>query len=419
METRTVEAAARKTKQTLQLKRPLVPIEEYVAREGISPSVVQEYRQLGIVQIRKHKGRTFVIDVPIDPYPAGPGAVEEASQAAGRPIEPKKVSKSLEKLVPAAHAAAEERSKPPHEPVKAGRARLEQGRGLLESLRTEPLPSLQITEKAAVWANLTAKAEKVVQVIKAKLRRTSQTTNRLIESLASRLRQAESTTKPLQVKSSQGPTVRDESAKSGSLIVRLKKASQLFKLMFRPLKTNNKLARDIDNETMAAERLLESSLSPQKSRLRPDISAPQVGFGYFRQVAAALLLVLLFAGSLLVNLLLFANKTVQRDQLGDAYASMQLIHNNYLQASQQVKALRNRLSSSAAELKRIRTELNSSKARVNSINNKLIRSGQNLKIMQQRNAEAVGPINKRFPNLTAPASKIAEQHQIQLDLGKL
>ena len=68
-----MEAAAGKmTSQepqpTLQLKRPLLPIDEYAAREGISTEVVEEYARQGIVQLRKYKGKTFVVDVPSNPY---------------------------------------------------------------------------------------------------------------------------------------------------------------------------------------------------------------------------------------------------------------------------------------------------------------------------------------------------------------
>ena len=53
---------------TLQIKRPLLPIDEYAARQGLSREAIEEYGWMGIVQIRKHKGRTFVVDVPLNSY---------------------------------------------------------------------------------------------------------------------------------------------------------------------------------------------------------------------------------------------------------------------------------------------------------------------------------------------------------------
>jgi methyl-accepting chemotaxis protein len=52
----------------LQLKRPLVLIDEFAAREGVSRSAIEDWAKLGLVQIRRHKGETFVVDVPPAPY---------------------------------------------------------------------------------------------------------------------------------------------------------------------------------------------------------------------------------------------------------------------------------------------------------------------------------------------------------------
>ena len=46
----------------LGLQRPLVPIEEYAAREGVSVDIVQQCVKLGILQIRKCRDKTFVVD---------------------------------------------------------------------------------------------------------------------------------------------------------------------------------------------------------------------------------------------------------------------------------------------------------------------------------------------------------------------
>ena len=62
------QITAEETGPTLQIERPLLPIDEYAARQGISRQAVEEYGWMGIVQIRKHKGRTFVVDVPLNSY---------------------------------------------------------------------------------------------------------------------------------------------------------------------------------------------------------------------------------------------------------------------------------------------------------------------------------------------------------------
>jgi hypothetical protein len=56
------------TEPVLQVKRSLLPLEEYAAREGVSSSIIHKCGNLGIVQIRKRKGRSFVVDVPLSPH---------------------------------------------------------------------------------------------------------------------------------------------------------------------------------------------------------------------------------------------------------------------------------------------------------------------------------------------------------------
>jgi DNA-binding transcriptional regulator YiaG len=53
----------------LQLERALVPIDEFAVREGVSRSAVEDWANMGLVQLRKRKGKTFVVDVP--PGPCG------------------------------------------------------------------------------------------------------------------------------------------------------------------------------------------------------------------------------------------------------------------------------------------------------------------------------------------------------------
>ena len=65
---KTKTTAKGEAETTLQLKRPLVTLEEYAAREGVSKSIVYECSRQGILQLRKCKGQTYVVDVPISPY---------------------------------------------------------------------------------------------------------------------------------------------------------------------------------------------------------------------------------------------------------------------------------------------------------------------------------------------------------------
>ncbi len=49
-------------------KKSLLTVGQYAARQGVSSGVVQEAAKLGVVQVRKHKDKTFIVDLPLDAY---------------------------------------------------------------------------------------------------------------------------------------------------------------------------------------------------------------------------------------------------------------------------------------------------------------------------------------------------------------
>lgn len=58
------DTATQKAGATSHFRRKLVPIDEYATRQGISSDIVEKQGKLGVIQIRKYRGRQFVVDVP-------------------------------------------------------------------------------------------------------------------------------------------------------------------------------------------------------------------------------------------------------------------------------------------------------------------------------------------------------------------
>lgn len=94
MKTSTNETISQETEPTLQLKKSLLPIEEYAARKGLSIDIVEECARLGIIQIRKYKGRTFVVDVPHSQYTYDSETIDEPTQHINEPTETKEKPES-------------------------------------------------------------------------------------------------------------------------------------------------------------------------------------------------------------------------------------------------------------------------------------------------------------------------------------
>ncbi len=49
-------------------RKSLLTVGQYAARQGVSASIVQECARLGVVQVRKHRDKTFIVDLPLDIY---------------------------------------------------------------------------------------------------------------------------------------------------------------------------------------------------------------------------------------------------------------------------------------------------------------------------------------------------------------
>jgi len=53
---------------TSRLARRLIELGEYAKREGITPQDVKKCSEIGVLQLRLHKGRTYVVDMPVCSY---------------------------------------------------------------------------------------------------------------------------------------------------------------------------------------------------------------------------------------------------------------------------------------------------------------------------------------------------------------
>lgn len=49
-------------------KKSLLSVQQYATSQGVSAGVVQECAKLGVVQVRKHKDKTYIVDLPLDIY---------------------------------------------------------------------------------------------------------------------------------------------------------------------------------------------------------------------------------------------------------------------------------------------------------------------------------------------------------------
>ncbi len=74
----------RESRPTFKLKKSLLSIDEYAVREGLSRDIIEHCGKLGIVLIRKYKGKTFVVDLPLSPYSYIPETTTDTQKDYGK-----------------------------------------------------------------------------------------------------------------------------------------------------------------------------------------------------------------------------------------------------------------------------------------------------------------------------------------------
>jgi septation ring formation regulator EzrA len=81
------DMAVEKAESSSHFKRNLVPLNEYAEREGISPDILEQQGQLGVIQIRKFKGQKFVVDVSAEQL--SEFETNDFAEAAAKTIKPR------------------------------------------------------------------------------------------------------------------------------------------------------------------------------------------------------------------------------------------------------------------------------------------------------------------------------------------
>ena len=358
MKTALKQATSQETAATLQLNRPLLPIDEYATREGVSRGIVEECERLGIVQVRKHKGKRYVVDVPLSPYryPSRGAEFAECLSTAGatKPVDKTTLSKKISELRQKAASKGDilqknrrmgasdvlehvgKHTRPNDEAVKAGTSS-----ALIEKI-AEPSLSSRVPHGARQLFLLAGQVfRKALQII----------------------------SKPVRMVG--GKVTESKSRHESSQIIQ---------------------DGGIEFSTLAVSPSYEDSLSD-------DLSVQPKSARSWQLVAV--FSTILFFVALLVNIWFYAGRQTQRDKLSLAYANIQTVYSDFIKADRQVKVLRSELAGSKAEIRRIQNELDDSRVELQGVRNQLAEARQNLESIQRRNAQGMDRLHEQIQKLTA------------------
>ena len=324
----------------MQLKRSLSPIDEYAARQGVSMGIVRECAKLGIVQIRRYKGKTFVVDVPLSPYHYHytPGATTEAVQPADNAAQAKAISELVRKVIPDASETPDEYAEAENQDFKPGT---------------------------------------ISTLVKKMSHRAAKIADKPAETVDDEIDQVEDTPEPVQIPHPEPLEIIDEPAVAVDEITPTESLSE-------PIQTPDLETLEIDDDLLELiDEIEEAEQKPELTRTSRDneiqfaLLTAQARSKRAWQVAVFFLMVSLFM-VLLGSFWLYMDRKIQLNRIDQAYTSIQTIHEDSKQADQRAETLRSELADSEAELERIRGELNSSRAEVKTIREELAEAKQKL-----------------------------------------
>ncbi|UCE99991.1 MAG: hypothetical protein JSV82_02710 [Planctomycetota bacterium] len=344
----------------LQLKRALLPIDEYALREGISTEIIEKYAQLGIVQIRRFKDKIFVVDIPLSPYSSLSDAAKDALKLINNAAQPNKMSQLVQKIVPDTTVSEQD-------------CKL---RGI----------DIQDTIEEPAQAVKSVGAETISELVKKISRRTSKTLEATTKKIEPDFGRVDEIPGSVQVVHTETRKSTDQAAPSTG-------ENTWAEILSEPIQPPDweifESPDEFDEPTkedVKTQEILDAVQSQQdKSKRLWEL--------------AAIFLVIFFVAAVFANLWFYVDRQLQLGKLDLVYANIQKTQHDVTQANRQIENLKSRLADSRAEVTRFRRELDESTAQVKSIQDELTQSRENLRTIHRVNAGAIERFDEQIQEL--------------------
>jgi uncharacterized membrane-anchored protein YhcB (DUF1043 family) len=361
METIENELISRETGPILQLKRPLLPIGQYAAREGVSPGILEQCGKLGIVQIRKHKGRTYVVDVPITPNM--PELVGDPAMPFDKAERARRIAELIKKTFPAVPAAAA----PPKPKIAPD--------------NTEKASKLY-RDTADIFSNPSPAVQKSARPL----------------TVAAQLAPPDS------LKIADEPDVSLEDIDWDEILKDMQSPKpQSLDVIEEPIVLETPYEELLDETIEIQRRHPQPRQTRQPQVARPAKAQQQSIFaklkaGFTWRVAAVFFMACLLIG-VTAAIRLYQDRQIQTDNVKRANAAVRQFVDSSAQADRQAKEFQGELNNSVAQLQQLKATLENSKAELKTAQDELSTSRQNLENIRRNNTEALQRLNERIQNL--------------------
>ncbi|MCX5634687.1 MAG: hypothetical protein NTW55_02440 [Planctomycetota bacterium] len=357
METIENEMISQETGPILQLKRPLLTLDQYAVREGVSPGILEQCGKLGIVQIRKHKGRTYVVDVPITPN------MPELVGDPAKPIDKAERARRIAELVKKAFPA--------------------------EPQAVAPL-------KPKIAPDNTKRASKLyrdaVDIFSSPLLVLPKSAKPLTETVLP--------APPDLLKIADEPVAPLEDIDWDEILNDMQSSQpQSLDVLEEPIVLETPY-EELFEESIEIQRHPQprqpQTARPAKNQQQSIFAKLKAGFTW--RVAAVFFMACLFIG-VTGAVRLYRDRQIQIDKVKRANAAVRQFVDSSAQANRQATELQSGLNNSVAQLQQLKATLENSKAELKTTQDELTTSRQNLENIRRNNTEALQRLNERIQKL--------------------
>ena len=419
MKTTVNETVSQETGPILQLNRGLLSIGEYAVREGVTKGIIEECGKLGIIPIRKHKGKTFVVDVPIHSYSDKYEIAGIPTPTADKGPHARKISELAEKYIP---DTPETTDRTPQSDQRLSSKTIETDDWLAQfaadiDRNGTVFKTIQkdFPERLEIANQQTAAIDNEIELTEEITRLHTEAVKAAGQSAPSaddNVNRDKNILKSTQTSSPESPETNDQpmaAAEQSSQPENLPEIIQTPELQASKLQTSEIIddLPDFIDEAMQIQDILESVQTAPDDGVQLGILAARTRSKYRWQTTAVLSLVCLFT-AIFINLWLYTDRRVQLDRVSQAYAGVQEVYDDYTQTSKHAETIQNELDSSRADAKRIQNELYKATAELKRVRNELALARQSFEKSRQYNAEAVGQLHEQIQNLATRLANLAE-----------
>ncbi|MHC4395332.1 MAG: hypothetical protein ACYS1A_06715 [Planctomycetota bacterium] len=396
MKTTVNETTVQETEQILQLNRPLLSIGEYADREGITRGLIEECGKLGIVPIRRHKGKTFIVDVPIHSYSGKDEIALAPVRAAGKTTQAGRISRLAEKCI-LDTPGVDDRS-------MQFAADIDSNGTVFKSIQKDFPERLEITnEQTAAIDSEIELTEEIAQLHT----RAIEATDRSVPFADDNKDPEIVLLKSAQTDSPESPETTDQPMTEPD---RTSQPETLPEIIQTPELQVSEIIDDLPDfadETIQIQDVLESVETAQSDGVQVGILAARARSKRLWQITAVLSFVC-FCTAVFTSFWLYMDRRVQLDRLDQAYAGFQKVYADYTQAGKNTKTIQNELDNSKNREKQIQNELDNSIAEAKKTRDELALTRQNFQTTRQYNVEAAQQLNEQIQGLTTRLTNLTK-----------